>query len=376
MTGKANENPAMPDAPEISPAEPVLIREPEPERPSAGPVTAPKPSRKRGGTFLPLLLGGIAAAAVGAATTVYLLPQLPARWQPASALLAESDAQNTERFAAMQAELAALRAAMPQAPDLGPLHAALTDVDARLAALESRPVVAAPDAAPAIEALQAELAALRAELAQTPDTPQATSAEIAAAAADASARIVAAEAEAAAIRTRAEAEAAALRAEAEARSSDARGRAALAQLTAAFENGAPLAEPLAQLQAVGLPFPPEFAIEVPTLAALRGGFAPAARAALAAARADAPGEGMFERLGSFLLAQTGARSLTAREGADADAVLSRAEAALGAGDLPKVQEELAMLPDAARAEMADWLALVERRVAATRALADLAESLN
>ncbi|MDP1669081.1 COG4223 family protein [Phaeovulum sp.] len=374
MARKASETPEP--AATNEPAEPVLIPEPKMAALAEPTEVAPEPARKRRGTFLPLLLGGVVAAALGAGATMYLLPLLPARWQPASALLAENSAEQVARFDALRAELAALRAAVPQAPDLGPLQAALAEAEARLAAVEARPAPVMTDATPAVEALRDELAALRTELAAGTGSPQTTSAEIAAAAAEASARIVAAETEAAAVRARAEADAAALRAEAEASASRALARASAAQLAAAIESGAPLAEAVAQLRLAGVDVPRELAAEVPTLAALRDGFVPAARAALAAARAEAPGAGMLDRLGTLLLAQTGARSLTAREGADADAVLSRAEAALAAGDLTAALAEIAALPDAARAEMAIWQALAERRLAATRALADLAQSLN
>jgi len=368
VTEKPDENPA----PAETPIEPVATLEPAPA-PLPEPAKAP---RKRRGGALAMLLAGVAAAAVGAATAIYLLPLLPARWQPAAEMIAASDAAQAERVAALQAELSGVRASMPQPPDIGPLEEAIAALDARLAAFETRPAPVVPDNAATIEALRAELAAIRAELAQAPATPQTTSAEIAAAAAEAAARIVAAETEAAAVRAAAEADAARLRGEAEATASKVRASTAVARLAAALEAGAPLGAPLADLGAAGVTAPAEFAQDVPTLARLREDFATAARAALATARADAPGEGMLDRLGSFLLAQTGARSLTAREGADADAVLSRAEAALNRGDLPAALAEIATLPQGARAEMAAWVALAERREAATRALADLAQSLN
>jgi len=376
VTHTTDQNPETPVTTLIEPVEQMAGGEPGPDAVPPQPPIAPEPLRKRRGAVLPLLLGGFAAVALGAGATIYMLPQLPARWQPASALIAASAAEQAERYAALQAELADLRAVMPATPDLAPLRAAISEAEARISAVEARPVSTGDDTAPAIEALRGELAALRAELAQSADSPQTTSAEIAAAAADASARIIAAESEAAAIRARAEAEAAALRADAEAGAAKTLGQSALAQLGAAIEAGAPLADALAGLRAAGVTPPPALAVDVPTLTALREGFAPAAREALAAARAAQPGAGTLDRLGSFLLAQTGARSLTAREGADADAVLSRAEAALNGGKLTEALAEIETLPEAARAEMARWQALAERRLAATRALADLAQSLN
>ncbi|NCM97487.1 MAG: hypothetical protein GW948_09390, partial [Rhodobacterales bacterium] len=113
----------------------------------------------------------------------------------------------------------------------------------------------------------------------------------------------------------------------------------------------------------------------PTLAALQAAFPEAARAALdAALRADM-GTSLTQRMTAFLRTQTGARSLTPREGTDPDAVLSRAEAALLGGDLAGAQAEIGALPPEAQAAMADWQALAERRLAATDALAALVAAM-
>jgi hypothetical protein len=52
-------------------------------------------------------------------------------------------------------------------------------------------------------------------------------------------------------------------------------------------------------------------------------------------------------------------------------VLSRAEAALAAGDLDAALAELGALPEAARAPLAGWIATVETRRAAEAGLAAL-----
>ena len=110
------------------------------------------------------------------------------------------------------------------------------------------------------------------------------------------------------------------------------------------------------------------------MATLRDTFAPAARDALAAARA---GTVETDRsLGSFLRRQLGARSVEPREGDDPDAVLSRAEAALTQGRLQQTLDEIAALPDPARAALADWTALARLRLSALGAAETLAQSLN
>lgn len=358
---------ADPSPPEI--ADPILIEEPRDEAPAPEtPAQATKPvsNRKRPGNgFILLLFGGVCAAALGAVATVYVLPMLPAAWQPATAELRSLAAGQSEQINALSAEIAALSAEIPPAPDFGPIEAALSDMQERIAALEARPAAAAPDTTPAIAAIQADLEQLRAQLAQGADAPQISAAEIAAAAAAASARIAAAEAEAADVRAKAEAEASRVLAQ-----------AAIGQLRAALETGAPMADALAQLQAAGIAAPDALSADVPTLAELRAAFVPAARAALAAARKEAAGESTLDQLTSFLMAQTGARSLEPREGADPDAVLSRAEAALNSDELAAALSETASLPATSQAELAAWQALAERRLAATQALATLAGNLN
>ncbi len=114
---------------------------------------------------------------------------------------------------------------------------------------------------------------------------------------------------------------------------------------------------------------------VPTLEALRAAFAPAARAALAASLKQTAGGSLWDRSLAFLRTQSGARSLTPREGADPDAVLSRAEAALAAGDPGASIAAIAALPTDGQARMAEWVALAKRRIAATAAAAALAAEL-
>ena len=108
------------------------------------------------------------------------------------------------------------------------------------------------------------------------------------------------------------------------------------------------------------------------MAALRAGFAPAARDALTASLAETAGGSFWNRTTAFLRSQTGARSLTPRAGSDPDAILSRAEAALGAGDLGAALTEVAALPPAGQARMAEWQGLAERRLAAAQAIAAMA----
>lgn len=390
MSGKPNQ-PADPatseaEAPFITatdPARPVSL--PEPDRiadapkadaldvpgetsgPPAETVKSPAPVPQRRGVALPLL-GGVLAAGLG-----FGLAQIVPDGWPREA--------QSERIASLEARLSdQARAvnALAQAGEVSDLAAritafeqrldALPDMGAELERLRSELTNAAPAADPAaLTALRAELDDLRAELAARPDSGGLAE-ELAALKAEA-------EAERAATAARAEA----LRAEAEATARSARSQGAVLRLQAALDSGGPLAPALADLAGAGVTVPAELAAlaeGVPTLLALQTGFPDAARAALTASAETAAPETMAGRLGAFVKAQTGMRSLTPREGDDPDAILSRAEAALATGDLTTVLAELDALPAEAATALAEWRTLTETRHRASTAVATLAGSLN
>ncbi|TDK44477.1 hypothetical protein E1832_15300 [Antarcticimicrobium luteum] len=248
----------------------------------------------------------------------------------------------SDRVAGTEDALDRLRA------ELSDLSGTLAALDARLTELEKRPLTegAAPEAVAAYErelaAMQQALASQRAEVEK-----------------------MVAEAR-----------------ETEARASEAAqlaaNRGAVARLRGALDGGAPYADILEELRAGGLSVPEALSATasggVVTLAVLRGTFPPAARDALAAARA---GTVESDRsIGAFLRRQLGARSVAPRAGDDPDAILSRAEAALTAGRLTETLDEIAALPEPARAALADWTALARQRLSALEAADTLAQSLN
>ncbi|MEI2685427.1 MAG: mitofilin family membrane protein [Cypionkella sp.] len=153
--------------------------------------------------------------------------------------------------------------------------------------------------------------------------------------------------------------------------------AILSYISDALTNGSAFSDQLAQLSVPA----PDVLISVsetgvPTVATLQGTFPEAARKALdAALRADMGGS-WAQRAATFLRTQTGARSLTPREGSDPDAILSRAEAALTSGDLQTAMTEIAGLPKEAQEPMAEWLALAQKRLASTQAFAKLSAILD
>lgn len=387
------------DAPEDRP-EPVADDVPVPSQEGIDPAPAPEPEAgpepahpraepaaedrgRSGGVILPVLLG----AALGAGASLFAvgaglvpLPPDPAvtelRGQIADAgAEARRVAGATEELRATLAPLAedvaALRGAEAPAPvDLAPLadritalETGLAAVNARLSDLEARPVEGGAASAAALEAFGREMETLRAEVEAARQAGTQAEDRLATVIAEAEERIATREAE---VEERAAAEAAA----AEAR----RAETALAGLSAALDSDRPVAPALAELSAAGVDLPPELQdlAEPPTLAELQAGFPEAARQALAAAlKAGADGD-FGDRALAFLRAQTGARSLTPREGEDADAVLSRAEAALGRGELAAALAELEALPAEARAEMTGWIQRAEARRAVADAIAALA----
>jgi hypothetical protein len=69
------------------------------------------------------------------------------------------------------------------------------------------------------------------------------------------------------------------------------------------------------------------------------------------------------------------RSITPRAGNDPDAVLSRAEAAIRAGQVSNALSALTALPESARTSMAEWIEQAELRQAAQLAVATLSQRL-
>ena len=331
----------------------VPVAVPEPES-----VPAPRPVGSA--RFVPQLLGGALAAALGFGAAYYLAGAFP------QALGISGTAGIDQRLSDHDKRLTDLAAALTAAQgggEAGATAALRADLEAeskRSAELQQQQ-----------EALAGQLAALTEKLQKLENAPLvaggASAADIAAATDAAAQRAKAAEEQA--VQAQAQA-AAALR--------QAALRTALGELRAALESGAAMDKALGQLDQAGVAAPEALTSQaqgVPTLAALRGGFPPAARDALAASLAETAGGSLWNRAVAFVRSETGARSLTPRAGADPDAILSRAEAALGAGDLVAALAEIATLPATGQARMAEWKGLAERRLGAAEAIAALAAEI-
>ncbi|WP_212522943.1 hypothetical protein [Actibacterium sp. MT2.3-13A] len=338
------------------------------------PASESAPRASRGGVF-PLLLGGALAGGIGFAAAFFLLPGGGADDEIVAALAAQDQRLTaltgnlekiTTTLAAQDpgAEIAAALARTESAlagrfdaleGDLGGVAGRLDAIDARLTAVEKRPIAEAADTTGAIAAYERELERMREELAAQRQQNEEMSASVSAVADQAKAEIAAASTRAQELET----------------------RAAMMRVMAALESGGSFASALPQ---IGADVPAALSAVadsgVATLTELQRSFPEAARAGLSAALRETTGKAPTARLENFLRSQLGVRSLSPREGDDPDAVLSRAEAALGEGRLADALAELQALPESGRAAMAGWTDTAQARLDAVAAAKALAASLN
>jgi hypothetical protein len=328
----------------------AALEDPAPPPPQA-------PARRSG--ILGPLLGGALAALGGFGLAHFNVLGLAAPDQ--SAEIAALD-QKLDAIAAQASQQVNLESGLRQAVDsladrVAALEAApaadlsgLADLDRRLSVIESLPT--GGDASTA--ALASKLAELERLVADLP-TYGADTGEVDAALA----RLAAVEAEA---QARAAEAAALAEAAAQARALEALATAVNAGSGFTAELAA-VADP--QLQATLAPH----ADGVAPLARLQADFPDVARTALQIARANDANADWTARVVDFLAAQTGARSLTPRDGADPDAILSRAEFALTEGRLADALAELGALGPDVQAPFAGWITAAKARLAVEAALA-------
>lgn len=332
--------------------EPVLAAEPEIEATEipVAPVTGPE----KAGSVMPAVFGGLVAGAIGFGAAYFVLPK------PDTTLLAQISAQASEiielrdQITAIPApDFSGVEAAQAATTDaMGAAEGRITALETRLDDLSNR---AGDSGSVSTAAYEAELDALRSEMENLRGT--------------AIAELESAREQAAEIENNAEAAARA-----------ATGRAALARIQGGMETGAPLGEALDDLAAALQGDVPAALTAVrdgtPTLAALQSDFPALARAALTIARAEGVSGEAEGGLASFLRNQFDVRSVAPKDGDGTDAVLSRAEATLRQGRLTDTLAEVGALPEVARAELSDWIALAEARADALAAAATLSTSLN
>lgn len=297
-----------------------------------------------------------------------LIAEMDARLEDAeTAVAALPEAVAPERVAALEAEADRLAS---EIADVGAVAARAADADRRIAAIETG--IAAVGARQ--ETLAGEIGTLRTQIGALEAGTEATTAGLASQGERLDAQAGALEALDARLAV----------AEARVDRPEAARRAALgialASLAGAVSDGAPYADELAAVRALAPGMETAAGLEpmaeagVPDAAALLTRFRPAARDALRAAAAG-EAEGWWERLAGNALSLVTVRRTGDVDGADAEAVLARAEAALLEDDVAAAAAEVATLTGPAADAMADWLALATARARAEALVAEVRTSL-
>ncbi len=150
---------------------------------------------------------------------------------------------------------------------------------------------------------------------------------------------------------------------------------AMSEIAAALENGTPFEAPLSVIEThVRVPqsLVSASVAGVATQSELRATFPDAARAALSASRKAL---GQDTGIGGFLRTRLQVRSLEIREGNSPDAILSRAQAVLGEGELGHALDEIAQLPEAGQAAMDEWISQATTRHTALETFFETRQSL-
>lgn len=340
------------------------------------PVDAPAsaPASARGGAgFLPLLLGGAIAAALGFGAARY-----PDQWPFAS----------QPEVDPVDVKLTELDDRMSGVEDATTAQStALTDLqnDTGLDQLRGEMTGQMDQMRVQYEAMSEKLTELENRIHTVEKLPQGSGMEAAAAAAAAYERELQQmrqmlDAELARISS-AQDEAQTLEVSAAEAARAAAARAAMSRVLAALESGRPYGDALFDLTENATVDAPAALTDhaetgIVTLATLQARFPDAARDALDASIRDAVDGGQMDRVTAFFRTQLGARSLEPKEGDDPDAILSRAEAALKDGRIATALTELEAMPDAGKPALQAWIADATARKDALEAGQTLAQQLN
>lgn len=286
----------------------------------------------------------------------------------------QAAAQLSERIAALESTVGGIDVGQTR-QELDRLQAAADSQSAELASLKDQLSGAtaasgqlSEDTIAQIDVYRAELDGVRADVGTLRDQVGQLSTSLDAVTARADREIESAQAKVAEIQ-----------ADAETRLSAAEVASEVSMIRAAIANGQPFAEPLQSLSEQSDIEIPEgitaAASGVPTMAALRDRFGNAAHAAIRASTFAGAGDGVLARSKAFLDAQIASRSLSPKEGAGTDAVLSRMEDRLRSDDLDGALAEADQLPSEAAAAMSGWLDDARLRAGAVDGLADFDAAL-
>ncbi len=369
------------DTPFISGAEIVAETEPQGEvevEPIDSPTEVDVESRASQGqkstetksSFVPLVLGGAIAGAIGFGAAV-LFPNLYSTKAEAVPMVAVGDFEELlARVDALPRVLSQEEVAAIVDQELAVIADQISGIERRIEEVSSRldlaletPADAGALSPAALAEYQQEIVSLRAEL----DAQQTSLSEMVS---QASSQLEAAQVQS----QQFEASAAEV-----ARSATL--SLALAKVQTAIETGAPFQAVMSEFAAaLGNDVPEAIAQNagegVATQASLVADFDIAADSALAVARAEGVDGEERTVFGAFLRSQFDVRSVTPQEGTSVDAILSRAQAALNDARLVDALAEVRSLPEVARAEMVDWISRAEARAAVVAAVDELSFSLN
>lgn len=317
-------------------------------------------------SVVPMIFGGAVAAVLGFGASAMMEPK---SWPFGGndGALGELQRQQgqviqslEDKIAEMSSEVALRASVQDIETSVDPIQSAIADIEGsidqlggRLAALESLPAANGDGGnQTSLLAFEAEMQSLRTLVNDQKSALQAAADE--------------------AVATQQSAEDA-LRAEA--------ARAALGRIQIAGDTGQPFQEALIDFEAnsdveMSNVLNDVAATGIPKLSDIQADFPKNARLALASSRSEGEQPASTAgRLSAFFKAQTGARSVTPREGSDADAVLSRVEAAVKSGNLTDAMAELEILPEVGRAAMSEWTAQVTTRQEALKAIDALSAAL-
>ncbi|WP_296418378.1 COG4223 family protein [Pseudooctadecabacter sp.] len=344
-----------------APADGEVLDDTTPPETLPEPTPEPEPVRQSTGSggFLMLLLGGVAAGAIGYAISEYTsTDDTSARFEAQddriAALQDRLDTLPAPDFSALEAQIAQAAEAANAATSA--LEGQIGDLADRIDAVERQPNADGTLSDTALAAFQSELDDLRAELSDRQNAVMGAAAQ--------------AEADLAAARE----EASRLEQEALAAAEAAQARAALNRIAAAVETGSPFADALSDLDVAVPPALSDAAdTGVATTAGLAADFPAAARSALAVARSEGV-SGEASGIGGFLRNQFDVRSTQPKDGPEPDAVLSRAEAAVKEGRVADALAEIETLPEVVRADLTDWTARAQERADVLNAISDLSET--
>ena len=156
---------------------------------------------------------------------------------------------------------------------------------------------------------------------------------------------------------------------------------AIGTLRQAAGKSGPFADDLAMLQVLGSDPTDVAALKplaekgAPSAADLTGAFPAVADAILSASNAPGPDADFFDRVAGFARGLVTVRPTTAIPGETPEAIVSRMQAAVDAGDLKRALAEREHLPGAGKDASAAWAAGAETRIAIDGLVARLTRSL-